>query len=176
MKAKNLERYLESFGKYIVKQARTNLTKGKKNVSKDLYNSIKFEVETTANGDFTVQFMMDYYGQFVDKGVSGNKKKRTYKDWKGKTVSTPYKYTTKQPPSSVLTKWIKMRGIKGRDSKTGRFITNKTLAFLIGRKIKRDGIKGISFFQRPLQLAMKKFPNDYAQALKKDIIETLNNK
>ena len=44
MKAKNLERYLESFGKYIVKQARTNLTKGKKNVSKDLYNSIKFEV------------------------------------------------------------------------------------------------------------------------------------
>ena len=176
MKAKNLERYLESFGKYIVKQARTNLTKGKKNVSKDLYNSIKFEVETTANGDFTVQFMMDYYGQFVDKGVSGNKKKRTYKDWKGQTVSTPYKYTTKQPPSSVLTKWIKRRGIKGRDSKTGRFITNKTLAFLIGRKIKRDGIKGISFFQRPLQLAMKKFPNDYAQALKKDIIETLNNK
>ena len=176
MKAKNLERYLESFGKYIVKQARTNLTKGKKNVSKDLYNSIKFEVETTANGDFTVQFMMDYYGQFVDKGVSGNKKKRTYKDWKGKTVSTPYKYTTKQPPSSVLTKWIKMRGIKGRDSKTGRFITNKTLAFLIGRKIKREGIKGISFFQRPLQLAMKSFPKEFGAELKQDIIETLNNK
>tara|TARA_R110001632_G_scaffold6512_1_gene26576 strand:- start:73 stop:603 length:531 start_codon:yes stop_codon:yes gene_type:complete len=176
MNTKNLERYLNSFGKYIVKQARTNLTKGKKNVSKDLYNSIKFEVETEANGDFTVQFMMDYYGQFVDKGVSGNKKKRTYKDWQGKTVSTPYKYTTKQPPSSVLTKWIQMRGIKGRDSKTGRFISNKTLAFLIGRKIKRDGIKGISFFQRPLQLAMKKFPNDYAQALKKDIIETLKTK
>ena len=176
MKAKNLERYLESFGKYIVKQARTKLTKGKKNVSKELYNSIKFEVETTANGDFTVQFMMDYYGQFVDKGVSGNKKKRTYKDWKGKTVSTPYKYTTKQPPSSVLTKWIKMRGIKGRDSKTGRFITNKTLAFLIGRKIKRDGIKGISFFQRPLQLAMKSFPKEFGAELKQDIIETLNNK
>ena len=42
MNTENLERYLESFGKYIVKQARTNLTKGKKNVSKDLYNSIKF--------------------------------------------------------------------------------------------------------------------------------------
>ena len=176
MNTKNLERYLNSFGKYIVQQARTNLTKGKKNVSKELYNSIKFEVETELNGDFTVQFKMDYYGQFVDKGVSGNKKKRTYKDWKGQTVSTPYKYTTKQPPSSVLTKWIKMRGIKGRDSKTGRFITNKTLAFLIGRSIKTKGIRGISFFQRPLQLAMKKFPKDYAQALKQDIIETINNK
>ena len=36
----NIERYLESFGKYVVKQARTNLTKARKNVSKDLYNSI----------------------------------------------------------------------------------------------------------------------------------------
>ena len=176
MNTKNLERYLNSFGKYVVQQARTNLTKGKKNVSKELYNSIKFEVETESNGDFTVQFMMDYYGSFVDKGVSGNKKKRTYKDWKGQTVSTPYKYTTKQPPSSVLTKWIKMRGIKGRDSKTGRFITNKTLAFLIGRSIKTKGIQGISFFQRPLQLAMKSFPKEFGAELKQDIIETLNNK
>tara|TARA_R110002096_G_scaffold36997_1_gene102985 strand:+ start:178 stop:708 length:531 start_codon:yes stop_codon:yes gene_type:complete len=176
MNTKNLERYLESFGKYVVKQARTNLTKGKKNVSKELYNSISFEVETESNGDFTVQFMMDYYGKFVDKGVSGNKKKRTYKDWQGKTVSTPYKYTTKQPPSSVLTKWIKMRGIKGRDSKTGRFITNKTLAFLIGRSIKTKGIQGISFFQRPLQLAMQSFPKEFGAELKQDIIETLNNK
>ena len=184
MKAKNLERYLESFGKYIVKQARTNLTKGKKNVSKELYNSIKFEVETEANGDFTVQFMMDYYGQFVDKGVSGNKKKRTYKDWKGQTVSTPYKYTTKQPPSGIIEKWIKRKGLKGRVDKKwksagnrgGQFITNKSFAFLIARSIKKKGIQGISFFQKPLMLAMKSFPKDYAQALKKDIIETLNNK
>ena len=27
----NIERYLESFGKYVVKQARTNLTKARKN-------------------------------------------------------------------------------------------------------------------------------------------------
>ena len=40
MKTDNIERYLNSFGKYIVKQSRTNLTKGKKNVSKELYNSI----------------------------------------------------------------------------------------------------------------------------------------
>ena len=31
MNTANIERYLNSFGKYIVKQARTNLTKGKKN-------------------------------------------------------------------------------------------------------------------------------------------------
>ena len=74
----NIERYLESFGKYVVKQARTNLTKGKKNVSKELYNSLRFEVITDADG-FTVQFYMADYGTFVDKGVSGNKKQQKLK-------------------------------------------------------------------------------------------------
>ena len=34
MKTQNIERYLNSFGKYIVQQSRTNLTKGKKNANK----------------------------------------------------------------------------------------------------------------------------------------------
>ena len=33
---------LEKFAKYVVKQARTNLTKQGKNTSKNLYNSIKY--------------------------------------------------------------------------------------------------------------------------------------
>jgi hypothetical protein len=44
MKTEALERYLNSFGKYVVQQSRTNLTKGKKNVTKDLYKSISFKV------------------------------------------------------------------------------------------------------------------------------------
>ena len=100
MKTDNIEKYLNSFGKYIVKQSRTNLTKGKKNVSKELYNSISFKVISDADG-FSVQFYMADYGTFVDKGVSGNKQTRRYKDYTGKTVTSPYKYTTKQPPSNL---------------------------------------------------------------------------
>ena len=47
MKTDNIERYLNSFGKYIVQQAKTNLSKGKKNVSKDLYNSIRYKLVFT---------------------------------------------------------------------------------------------------------------------------------
>jgi hypothetical protein len=36
-----IEAVLDRFGKYIVQQARANLTRKNKNVSKDLYNSIK---------------------------------------------------------------------------------------------------------------------------------------
>ena len=67
MKTTNIENYLDSFGKYVVKQARTNLTKAKKNVNKDLYNSIKFKVVPDGKS-FIVEFYMLDYGKFVDKG------------------------------------------------------------------------------------------------------------
>ena len=91
MNTKNLERYLNSFGKYIVKQARTNLTKGKKNDTKSLYNSISFKVTTNDQG-FSVKFFMDNYGTFVDKGVSGTNKTRSFKDYEGKVISSPYNF------------------------------------------------------------------------------------
>ena len=171
MKTEALERYLNSFGKYVVQQSRTNLTKGKKNVSKDLYNSISFKVITTAEG-FSVQFYMDSYGTFVDKGVSGTEVKRSFKDYKGRTISSPYKYTTKQPPSRVLDKWIVKKGIAPRDEK-GRFMSRKSISFLIARSIKRKGIQGISFFQKPLMLGLKQFGKEMLGAVKDDIINGL---
>jgi len=171
MKTDNIEKYLNSFGKQVVNRAKGNLQK-KKGGGSNLENSITFKVITDADG-FSVQFYMNSYGTFVDKGVSGNKQKRTFKDYKGQTISSPYKYTNKQPPPGILAKWIKKKGIKGRDKKTGRFISNMSLAFIMGRAIKRDGIQGISFFQKPLGLGLKQFGKDLLGNLKEDIIEGL---
>jgi len=171
MKTDNIEKYLNSFGKQVVNRAKGNLQKAKGGGT-NLENSISFKVVADANG-FSVQFYMDSYGTFVDKGVSGNKQKRTFKDYENKTVSSPYKYTNKQPPPGILAKWIKKKGIKGRDKKTGRFINNMSLAFIMGRAIKRDGIQGISFFQKPLGLGLKQFGKDLLGNLKEDIIEGL---
>ena len=115
---------------------------------------------------------MDSYGTFVDKGVSGTKVKRSFKDYKGRTISSPYKYTTKQPPSRVLDKWIVKKGIAPRDEK-GRFMSRKSISFLIARSIKKNGIKSTSFFQKPLGLGMKQFGKDLLGSVKEDIIEGL---
>ena len=48
-----------------------------------------------------------------------------------------------------------------------------SLAYIIGRAIKRDGIKGISFFQKPLGLGLKQFGKDLLSNVKEDIIEGL---
>ena len=170
MKTEALERYLNSFGKQVVNRAKGNLQKSKGGGT-NLEKSLSFKVITDADG-FTVQFFMDSYGTFVDKGVSGTDVRRSFKDYKGKTISSPYKYTTKQPPSRVLDKWIVKKGIAPRDEK-GRFMSRKSISFLIARSIKRKGIQGISFFQKPLMLGLKQFGKEMLGAVKDDIINGL---
>jgi hypothetical protein len=171
MKTENIERYLNSFGKQVVNRAKGGLQKAKGGGTA-LENSIRFEVVKDADG-FTVQFYMNNYGQFVDKGVSGTNERQSYKDYKNQTISSPFKYTNKQPPSGVLDKWVVRKGIAPRD-KGGRFIPRKSLVFLIARKIKRDGIKSLSFFQKPLGLGLKQFGKDLLKNVKEDILNTLD--
>ena len=170
MKTEALERYLNSFGKQVVNRAKGNLQKSKGGGT-NLEKSLSFKVITDTDG-FTVQFFMDSYGTFVDKGVSGTDVRRSFKDYKGRTISSPYKYTTKQPPSRVLDKWIVKKGIAPRDEK-GRFMSRKSISFLIARSIKRKGIQGISFFQKPLMLGLKQFGKEMLGAVKDDIINGL---
>ena len=43
MQLKQTQEALNKFAKYVIQQSRSNLTKGKKNVSKELYNSLDSE-------------------------------------------------------------------------------------------------------------------------------------
>tara|TARA_R110000744_G_scaffold72524_1_gene145512 strand:+ start:1081 stop:1626 length:546 start_codon:yes stop_codon:yes gene_type:complete len=170
MDTKNIENYLKSFGQNVVDDSKKLLYSEKGSTA--LGKSIRFKVVKTASG-FSTKFYMDEYGTFLDKGVSGNKKKQSYKDSKGKTVSSPYSYTTKGPPIDILSKWIKRKGIKpkglgrGRSKNTGQFISG--FAYLISKKIKREGIKSLSFFQKPLSLWYDRLQDDFLKILKLDI-------
>ncbi len=164
-----LERYLNSFGKSVVNKAKGILKRKKKVVSGKLLNSISYKLKKDNDG-LTVQFMMVDYGTFVDKGVSGTKQKRTYVDYKGKRKDTPYEFgkTRDGGLTRGLDNWIVRRGIAPRDAQ-GRFISRKSLKFLIARKIYTQGIQGISFFQKPLQIGMRDFYNQVGKAIKEDI-------
>ena len=76
------------------------------------------------------------------------------------------------PPSKVFEQWVKNKGIKGRDKK-GRFITTKSLTFLIARGIFNNGIKPSLFFTKPFENEYKKLSNDLVEAFGLDIDEFL---
>ena len=173
MDTKNIENYLNSFGKQVVNRSKGNLQKAGKGGK--LEESISFKVIKEGE-NYTVQFYMSSYGQYVDKGVSGTQTKRTFKDYKSKTIKSPYSYKNSkghsQPPSKALDKWVVRKGIAPRDA-SGKFMKRKTITFLIARSIGRNGIQGISFFQKPLGLGLQQFGKDLLGSVKEDIINSI---
>ena len=174
MKLDALERYLNSFGKQVVNRAKGNLQKAKGGGTA-LENSIVFSLIEKGE-DLTVRFTMASYGKFVDKGVSGTEVTRSFKDYKGETLKSPFGYRKakghSQPPTKALDKWIVKKGIAPRD-KEGKFMSRKSIKFLIARSIGKKGIQGLSFFQKPLMLGMKQFAPKFGAAIKEDIIKSL---
>ena len=154
---------LEAFKKFVIQQARTRLTKGRKNINKKLYNSIKGNVKEMPNS-ISVEFEMEEYGLFQDKGVSGTQKK----------YDTPYSYTNKMPPISPLANWAKKRNIRLRDEQ-GKFIKGNynTIGFLIARSIFKKGIKPSLFFTKPFEQAFKKLPDELKDKYGLDIQDFL---
>jgi hypothetical protein len=161
MQLKETKDILNKFAKYVIQQSRTNLTKGKKNSSKALYNSLDFKYKAV-NGGIGIQFLMDEYGLYQDKGVSGKKKK----------YNTPFSYKDKMPPSSALDKWSVRKGIAPRD-KSGKFIPRKSINFLIARSIYNKGIKPSLFFTKPFEKAYKDLPKDLVKGFINDIEITI---
>ena len=159
---KNVQQELNRFAKYVIKQSRTNLTKCKKNSSKALYNSLDYDINVSPNS-FSLSFLMEDYGVFQDKGVSGIKKK----------YNTPYSYTNKMPPPSKMDKWIVRKGLKGVRGKDGKFISRKSLQFMIARSIYNNGIKPSLFFTKPFKKAFTNLDKDIIKAYQLDVEELL---
>ena len=154
---------LEELRRYVIKESKSNLTRLGKNSSKKLYNSIEGDVEAFPNS-IQLLFTMNDYGFFQDKGVSGVNKK----------YNTPFSYTNKMPPPKALDKWIVRKGIAPRD-KNGKFISRKSLQFLIARSIFKNGIKPSLFFTRPFENAIKRMPEEITRAYGLDASKLLDS-
>ena len=143
----NTKKALENFGKYLVKESRKNLTRKKKNVTNSLYDSLDYQVKAMPNS-FEFDFLMEEYGEWVDKGRKAGK----------------------NPPFSPLRKWVQDRRIQFRDNR-GRFQTYDQTAWRVVKSIGRKGIEPSNFYTRPFNLGFQKLPNEVAQAYALDAVE-----
>ena len=168
---KALQEELNKFAKYVIQQSRSNLSKSGKNVSKELYNSLGYNVEVTTKGA-ELGFSMEQYGEFQDKGVRG-------KSSSAKAPNSPFRFGSGTGKKGGLTnsinKWVKRRGIQFKDRKSGRFLSYQSTAFLISRSIYQKGIKPSLFFTKPFVAAFKRLPDElieaYSIGLEKDLIK-----
>ena len=155
---------LNKFAKYVVQQSRSNLTKSDKNVSKELYNSIGYDL-TVSKNSFGLDLVMQDYGMFQDKGVKG-------KTSSSKAPNSPFQFGSGTGKKGGLTngidKWVRRKRFQFRDKK-GRFMSYQSTAFLITRSIYNKGIKPSMFFTKPFEKAFKGLNEELIKAYALDV-------
>ena len=161
MLRKETEIYLNNFAKYVIQQSRSNLTKGGKKSTSNLYNSLDKEIEVGANS-FRLAFLMEDYGKFQDKGVSGTEKK----------YNTEFSYTSKRPPLKPITDWVKNKRFQFKN-KQGKFLSYQSTAYLVRNSIFKKGIKPSLFFTTPFEKAFERLPNELIEAYGLDVEQFL---
>jgi len=157
----NVDKVLDTFGRKVVQTARGILNAKGRNASGDLGSSLGYFIKVYPSGAVDMSFVAEGYAKFVDKGVRGSKSS-------AKAPNSPYKYTTKQPPSGVIDKWAVRKGIQGVRDKKGRFIPRKSLVFSIARNIKLYGVKPSNFFTDAFNVAYRDLPKDFIKAYAQD--------
>jgi len=162
--------YLDKFGKYVVQQSKSNLTKKDKKDKGDLYDSIGYDLQVGKNS-FSLSFKMTDYGQFVDKGVRG-------KTSSSRAPNSPFRFGTgsgkKGGLSNSIDGWFKRKRIQFKDKKSGKFMSYDSTAYLIRNSIYNKGLKTTNFFTRPFELAFEKLPDELVEAFALDMENLLN--
>jgi hypothetical protein len=123
----------KKWAQLVVTNAKSILIRNKKVASGRLINSVRY----TINSQGKIKFLYDKDGKWVTSGRKRN---------------------SRFPPPAAISKWIKQKGLKGRDPKTGRFIKDKTLTYLISRGIAKKGIKPLPFMKMAIDKTIKQLP------------------
>ena len=172
MTQSEVQKELERFRNYVIKEARSNLTRDKKNVSKGLFQSLKGNVKAMPNS-FSMDFEMNDYGKFQDKGVKGKDPSKVSKNARIKgqqAPNSPYKFGSGSASGqwgmfvSNIQKWAQKRNIRLRDDK-GKYKKGgySTIAQIIAGNIYNRGIKPSLFFTTPFEAAFKRLPDELVE-------------
>ena len=150
-KTEEVQKELSAFGKYVVKQSRSMLTKGRHNDSKKLYNSIGFDLKVMRQS-FSMSFFMQDYGAYQDEGVRG-----AYSNKKAPNSPFRFKRNKKISPRHFK-QWAKKRGIS---------------PFAVARSVWTKGLKPTMFFTKPFEDAFLRLPEDVIEKFGLDVDEFL---
>ena len=169
MEFTNTIQAMQKLGGDVVKEGKSILKRQKKTTSRNtLYNDFDYLV-TASDSSVTLEFEFggaEDYWAFVDEGVRGAGGYKGSGKMRGQ--GSPFKFSTKMPPRKPLIDWIRNKPIKGRDKK-GRFITNKSLGFLIQRAIYQRGLTRTQFFSKPFTDELKKQIDKITEAFGDDL-------
>ena len=128
MEWENTKLILDEFGKQFIDAYRAGLDAKNANASRDLYNSLDFEIKI-GDQNISLDIELNDYWKYLEYGC------------KGEETSYPEAYYPAHfPPTSAIEEWIKIKPVIP-EQRNGKLPTQKQLAFLIARSIHKQGIE-----------------------------------
>ena len=186
-----LEKVLNQYGEYLVKELRSEMKKNKSNASYALSDSIEYKVFIKDRGGSTrywVEITLLDYWKYVDEGRGPGRMPPVEKiaEWirvkpvkikplsraaAVESLSYAIQKTIKSkkgwaPPRAALVGWIERKGIKANTMPTV-----ESVAWAIAKSIARYGTEGTDFFFNSVEKANAKFEPLIDEAIKEDIDE-----
>jgi hypothetical protein len=160
---------LEKWKKYVVSQARRNLSVNGTSKDGKLYTNLKGIIDKRMNrgikGRFTggsslpsLRFEYPSYGEFLDQGVKGTNPEKDDYVSNGKYSFKKGKRSVKVKGNSALAKWAEKRGL------------NK---WAVAKSVHQRGIKRTLFFTKPFKARYKAYVDMYNSAAADDIANNI---
>ena len=180
MEFPKLDIVMNKYAKYVVQQAKSNLTKDKKGGG-PLYESIQYKVTKQASTAYLISFLMENYGLFVDEGVQGANPSLVKGGYQ-KAPLSKYRYTNKMPPMQMLADWAKSKNVRFRVGKGqkggGQFKAGsyQSMGFWLQKSIFAQGMKPTYFFSKPFDNGQFDLSKNMLDAFVQDIDDVLNSK
>ena len=137
----------KKYAQLVVTNAKSILRSNNKKASGNLIESVRY----TVNSQGKIIFSFAKEGKYVQ---SGRRKGARF------------------PPPAAISKWIREKGIQGR-GKDGRFITNKSLTYLISRGIAKKGIKPLPFMSMAIKQSKEQLKKELKKAITKSVVARL---
>jgi len=152
---KETELEFKKFADKVIHRAKFWLKRKKKNTKEStLSNSLDYDLKVYPSGALELGFKAADYFKYVEEGRKPGK----------------------MPPPSAIAKWIKIKPIKIRDTKTGKFksktdININSAAFAIAKHIGAFGVEPTWFFRDAFKMHYKRINKDILAAYAKDVVK-----
>ncbi len=148
----NLQIALNSFIEDFIKTYKGLLIRDNKKASGNLISSLKPLSIQFTNGKVDADISIASYWKYVEYG------------------RRPGKF----PPVNKILEWIKIKPVIPRPMNGLKPPTEPQLAFLIARKIAREGIKPGNQFEEALNMTWAKYEKQISDAISKDLNEMVD--
>jgi hypothetical protein len=168
-----LEFLLSDIAASIVERAKDNLMKKRKR------KGVLFTYTSSTNTTGTLKNSLRY--RLINRG--GVPEMKFYSKGAQKyadVIEQGRRADKRPPPSKNLIQWIERKGIKPRGA-DGRFIRVKNmdrwrsgLAFVIGRKIAKDGFSGVYYWQEAIDDELNARGKEISKMIEKYIVIKIN--